>query len=223
MRRILPMGGTGQVAGKRELTTTSYAILGLLALRPWTTYELAKQMERSLRNFWPRAESKLYEEPKNLVAHGLARATREHTGKRPRTVYSITPKGRRTLRSWLDTPGRGPVLEFDAILRVFFADQGTKDQLVANLRAIREWAEADRERGVGFLREYAEEGGPFPQRAHIIYLMTNFLMRNGEALLGWVRWAEREVEAWPDTATPTVDRAAFRRMLEEEATDVGRD
>jgi PadR family transcriptional regulator AphA len=26
------------------LTSTSYAILGLLALRPWTTYELAKQM-----------------------------------------------------------------------------------------------------------------------------------------------------------------------------------
>ena len=33
---------------KKELTTTSYAILGLLALRSWTTYELAKQMQRTL-------------------------------------------------------------------------------------------------------------------------------------------------------------------------------
>ena len=46
------------------LTTTSYAILGLLAVKPWTTYELAQQMRRALGQFWPRAESKLYEEPK---------------------------------------------------------------------------------------------------------------------------------------------------------------
>ena len=30
------------------LTTTSYAILGLLAVRPFTTYEIAKQMDRAL-------------------------------------------------------------------------------------------------------------------------------------------------------------------------------
>jgi hypothetical protein len=41
----------------RELTTTSYAILGLLAIRPWSTYELARQMQRDLRFVWPRAES----------------------------------------------------------------------------------------------------------------------------------------------------------------------
>jgi PadR family transcriptional regulator AphA len=69
-----------------ELTTTSYAILGLLAVQPWTTYELAKQMEVSLHNFWPRAERKLYEEPRKLVARGLAEMSRETVGRRPRTV-----------------------------------------------------------------------------------------------------------------------------------------
>ena len=43
------------------LTSTSYAILGLLAVKPWTTYELAQQMDRALGRFWPRAESRLYE------------------------------------------------------------------------------------------------------------------------------------------------------------------
>src|SRR5688572_5469801 len=51
-------------------TTTSYAILGLLSVRRWTTYELAKQVQRSLNWFWPRAERKLYDEPKRLVADG---------------------------------------------------------------------------------------------------------------------------------------------------------
>ena len=85
------------------LTPTSYAVLGLLAIQPWTTYELAKQMDRTLNRFWPRARSKLYEEPKKLVAEGLAVAETGAHGRRPRTVYSITPKGRQALRAWLST------------------------------------------------------------------------------------------------------------------------
>src|SRR5688572_20716249 len=98
---MLPLRATytpkGRMSMAAPLTTTSYAILGLLALKPWTTYELAQQMQRALGQFWPRAESKLYEEPKKLVAHGFARSSSEMVGKRPRTVYSITPKGRRAL------------------------------------------------------------------------------------------------------------------------------
>ena len=55
------------------LTTTSYAVLGLLAIKPWSSYELTQQMDRSLGRIWPRATSKLYEEPKKLVEHGFAR------------------------------------------------------------------------------------------------------------------------------------------------------
>ena len=102
-------------------TTTSYAILGLLAIKPWTTYELAQQMDRALGRFWPRSESKLYEEPKKLVAHGLARAAEERVGRRGRTVYSITPRGRRALARWQAEPGDGPVLEFEQLLKVFFS------------------------------------------------------------------------------------------------------
>src|SRR5437763_519755 len=83
------------------LTTTSYAVLGLLAIKPWSSYELTQQMDRSLGRIWPRATSKLYEEPKKLVEHGFARASTERNGRRSRTVYAITAKGRRTLAKWL--------------------------------------------------------------------------------------------------------------------------
>ena len=88
----------------RERTTTSYAILGLLTLRGWTSYELAKQVQRSLNWFWPRAERKLYDEPKYLVEQGLATASRQSTGRRARTVYEVTDAGRAALRSWLGEP-----------------------------------------------------------------------------------------------------------------------
>ena len=71
-----------------SLTTTSYAVLGLLAIQPWSTYELAKQMERTLYRVWPRARSRLYDEPKKLVAHGLAEARKESVGRRPASVIA---------------------------------------------------------------------------------------------------------------------------------------
>src|SRR3954463_15746262 len=94
-------------------STTAQAVLGLLALQPWTTYELAKQVQRSLGWFWPRAERKLYDEPKRLVAAGLATSEKEMIGARPRTVYSITDAGRTALREWLDEPAVPPTLEFE--------------------------------------------------------------------------------------------------------------
>ena len=89
------------------LTTTSYAILGLLGVRPWTTYELAQQMKRAVGQFWPRAESNLYAEPKKLVALGLATASQEKVGNRPRTLYTITPEGRQALAEWIPDAGGG--------------------------------------------------------------------------------------------------------------------
>ena len=76
------------------MSTTSYAILGLLAVKPWTTHELVQQVDRSMRRIWPRAQSKLYEEPKKLVAHGYARASDDSVGRRRRTRYTITAAGR---------------------------------------------------------------------------------------------------------------------------------
>ena len=49
----------------KQLTPTSFAILGLLSIQPFTTYELAQQMDRTLSWFWPRAASMVYEEPKS--------------------------------------------------------------------------------------------------------------------------------------------------------------
>ncbi len=180
----------------RDLTTTSFAVLALLATRSWTTYELARQMDRSLRWFWPRAASVLYTEPKKLVAHGLATASREFTGRRPRTVYAITPEGRRALSGWLDGPGAGPVLEFEALVQVAFADQGTREQLLRTLGAIRQQAEARRDEAGARAREYADTGGPFPERLPVIALTGRFLLEYTDLVARWAEWAEAEVRTW---------------------------
>lgn len=180
------------------LSTTSYAILGLLAVKPWTTYELASQMRRALGWFWPRAESKLYEEPKKLVAQGLARATLEKVGNRPRTVYTITPKGRRALAVWIPKPSGGPVLEFESLVKIFFAEHGSKGDLLATIRGARDWAEDRFADSVDIPRPYLNGEGPFPERLPWLILTGQFLSEFTEAVHRWAEWAEGIVADWPD-------------------------
>jgi PadR family transcriptional regulator, regulatory protein AphA len=37
----------------------------------------------------------------------------------------ITPEGRQALAAWLHDPGDGPVIEFEQLVKVFFAENGT--------------------------------------------------------------------------------------------------
>jgi PadR family transcriptional regulator AphA len=180
------------------LTTTSYAILGLLAVKPWSTYELTKQMDRSLGRVWPRAQSKLYEEPKKLVEHGLARARTELVGKRPRTTYAITAAGRRALAGWLREPGAGPVLEFEGLLKLFLAENGSKDDALATLAAAREWAVERNAANLAVGRAYLSGTGPFPERAAITQLVGGFLTDLYAMVAEWADWATALVDAWPD-------------------------
>ncbi|MEV6734366.1 MULTISPECIES: PadR family transcriptional regulator [unclassified Streptomyces] len=180
------------------LTTTSYAVLGLLAVRPWSTYELARQMDRSLGRIWPRAQSKIYDEPKKLVRHGLARAERGSVGRRPRTVYAITPEGRDALAAWLHEPGAGPVLESEQLLKVFFAESGTTPDTQATLAAARAWAVERNRDNLAAARAYASDEGPFPQRAAQTLLVGRFLTDYYRLVADWAEWAAAAVEQWPD-------------------------
>jgi PadR family transcriptional regulator AphA len=189
-----------------ELSTTSFAMLGMLAIRPWSTYELAKQMGRGLNRLWPRARSNLFNEPKKLVAHGLAVPTEGQVGKRPRTVYSITEEGRCALRDWLATPGEGPVLEFEQMLKIFYADHGTKADAVAGVQNIRDWAAERNTEGIAIARSYVDGTGPFPERAAVLVLTGRFLVDFADMVGNWADWAATVIEDWPDNPRDAIPR-----------------
>jgi PadR family transcriptional regulator AphA len=197
-----------------SLTTTSYAVLGLLAVKPWTTHELVQQVDRSLRRIWPRAQSKLYEEPKKLVAHGYARASADPVGRRRRTRYSITAKGRRALAAWLAQPGDGPVLEWEQLVKIHFADSGTKADVLTNIEATRRWVLEQNTENLATARAYLEGRSAFPQRAALNQLPGRFLSEFYATVARWVDWATRIAETWPDDVTQApFDRAAAEESL----------
>lgn len=180
------------------MTPTSYAILGLLAIKPWTTHELVQQVDRSLRRLWPRAQSKLYEEPKKLVAFGYARAADDPVGRRRRTRYTITAAGRRALAAWLAQPGAGPVVEFEALMKIGLADGGSTADIRANLAAVRAWAREQNRENLAAARAYRAGEGPFPRRAALNALGGRFLTDYCLMVARWADWATAVVATWPD-------------------------
>ncbi|HJT37790.1 MAG TPA: PadR family transcriptional regulator [Actinomycetota bacterium] len=201
-----------------EPTTTAFAILGMIAIRPMSPYELAGWFDRSLGKLWPRARSKLFEGPKNLVALGYAKALKERSGGRGKTIYSITPAGRRALASWLEQPGTGPQIEFEQLLKVFYVEHGSKRGALANLRAAADWAHEQIEHNAEVGRIYLAGKGPFQERAAQVYLTGVFLSELSLLVDTWARWAVDVAEKWPaDMKDATPDRealAAITRKLE---------
>lgn len=200
-----------------SLTTTSFATLGLLAVRSWSTYELTKQMQRSLALFWPRAASKLYEEPRKLVALGLATAQAQVQGRRRRTVYTITDEGRRRLAGWLAEPAAGPSLESEQLLKVFLADHGSRADLLETIESTRRWARERAAVDAAIARSYLSGEAPFPQRAALNTLVGRYLSDMSEATERWADWARTVVEAWPDDLSAAeLDRPALQVVADRD-------
>lgn len=190
-----------------RLSSTSFAILGLLVVRPYSAYELAAQMRRSFAYIWPRAVSGIYEEPKRLVAAGYATAAPERRGGRRRTVYSATEQGREAFERWLTEPSAPPVFESEAIVRVMFAEHADREHLLSTLRAALEHARGLQATLVDQARSYGD-GGPSPERLHVIALGGRFLHEYAETLERWAAWALAEVETWPSTGPENAARGA---------------
>lgn len=186
----------------RPRPTTAYAILGLLALQPWSTYELAQQVQRSLNWFWPRAERRLYDEPKRLVADGLAISTPGYTGQRRRTVYEITPAGREELAAWLGRAPEPRAVDFEGMLKVFFADSGSRESLLSTLESIAEDARERLGRLDLMIDQALTVGARFPERVHLQAITLRQHVDAETAVLDWASWAIDQVTGWTSAADP---------------------
>lgn len=227
----------------KQPSPTTYALLGLLAARSWTGYELTNQLRRSLRFVWPSSEGHLYREQKRLIDLGWAKVEREPVGQRHRNRYTITPEGRRAMRDWLGTDPDEPHLEIEGLVRMFYGDQGSVEDMLGSMEATARMARSMLDTLFGFVDEYLEEGGPlwmlekgvgglgqerlvfqdrpqFPERLHVVTLVidvTSTLLADLEASL---TTAADEVKRWPSTADPGITPATRKRL--ESIRDRGR-
>ena len=183
--------------------TLRYSLLGLLAARPRTGYELTKAFDASLLNVWPASHSQIYPELGKLADEGLIRQI--ESGTRGKRVYAITPSGLEAVRTWLMTePDRST--KNPSFLRVFFLWLMDPDDAIAFLR---EDAEVHRRK----LDEYeggARERPSDDPSSWAFRLALEWGIRYERGILEWNAWAQDQVAARPRRG-PTEDRANAHR------------
>lgn len=114
-----------------KLSTTSYVVLGVIALRgPSTPYDLKRAIGRSIGYFWTFPHAQLYTEPKRLQQAGLLECEQERSGRRRKT-YTLTTAGRSALTRWLAEPAGAHFEMRDvAEIKLFFNELGEPNDIL---------------------------------------------------------------------------------------------
>jgi PadR family transcriptional regulator AphA len=120
-----------------------HALLGLLADRPASGYDLLKRFDISLAAVWPAAQSQLYAELNRLAADELVKVA--PAGPRGRKEYTLTDAGLAELRRWLIEVEPRQDRRNEALLRVFFLGVLTKEQALDYLAGLQARARTDAE------------------------------------------------------------------------------
>ncbi len=153
-----------------------------------------------LRAVWPRAESRLYEAPKKLVSLGYATAAKEQRGKRPRTIYTITPPGREVLRAWLKIGGKDVSFEHEALLQLSNCDAGELEDMLRIIGGIRESTYADLQEMLAGFEQLAQRSEQLSsdKRFVISTLVNHFVYETMLARSRWLGFAETFIRDWQD-------------------------
>lgn len=102
-------------------------ILGFLRMQPMTGYQLKKNIDFSVGNFWTASFGGLYPALNRLEQQGQINMIGEDDrGK----TYTISPQGEDAFRSWLTSPVKKPQIKDGFLLRLFFAKDDELSELL---------------------------------------------------------------------------------------------
>jgi DNA-binding PadR family transcriptional regulator len=171
------------------LTTTEAALLGLLAERELSGYDLKRAVERSVGYFWRPARSQIYAVLPRLVERGLARRRDVAQATRPdKQLYRVTPAGREALREWLNGAPLEPEPERILLLKLFFGEQADRDALLGFVLERRQAAEQ-------LARELRALDAEVKNHAHDRFhaLTRRYGLELSAAIVRWARSVEKEL------------------------------
>ena len=137
-----------------KLTTTSYAVLGLVRVfGTCTPYDLKQALTVSVSNFWPIPHTTFYAEPDKLAKAGLLSVEQEEGGRR-RKQYSLTAAGEAAIAAWVGEPTAAPPqLHDEMILKLFM---GARPRPLMEERL--EWHRAKLAELEGYLEAVEDDG-----------------------------------------------------------------
>jgi DNA-binding PadR family transcriptional regulator len=186
-----------------ELSATGKVILGMLAARPRSGYEIKQLVDNSARFFWAASYGQIYPELKNLEKAGLVTGDDASQGARQRTFHKLTAKGRRAAKAWIDREPEVYELRDEGLLALFFAG-AINPPRAAEIARERAASAAESAAELRAIEQQIELKGQHDGPEHSPDAGSMTVLRYGIEMNEWVaEWFER---AAADLENETADR-----------------
>jgi PadR family transcriptional regulator AphA len=202
---------------------TPYVILGLLRFGPLSGYQVRAELQSAASSFWSESYGQIYPALRALHRSGCVRllarghqpsrrrkAGRAATGRRAKSVYAITAKGR--VEAWLGAPPRVEPPRHELLMKLYLADRAFLDKPEAWLRDLLEREIARLERLERMQREL-----PRAPHRHPNVRFWSFALAHGEvqarASVGWCRTVLASLAQLQQARDRRLAGAASRRAL----------
>ena len=175
------------------MSTTPYAILGLMSIEPMSGYDIRRNLEESLSYFWSESYGQIYPALRKLeTARLIAPVKQAAPDTRRRKLYTLTAAGRARLRTWLSEPPKPQPPRNELLLKLFFGRQAAPGACAAHLRRLR----VQQERLATTL-ERVEQQLKAERRGHpdLRYwlIAVSFGLERAQSLIDWSELALRDL------------------------------
>lgn len=172
-----------------------YAVLGMLSLKPMSGYDIKKNLEKGVGNFWNEGFAQIYPILKQFVEEGLATChTESQEGRPKRNIYTITEAGRNELVNWLSEPAGIYPMRVELLLKLFFAHNTDPE---VSIRHVEQFQSIMQKKHEGYL---AEEKQLIPiidnygDRLRYQFMALRFAIHYTKSVLDWCEETLQELK-----------------------------
>jgi DNA-binding PadR family transcriptional regulator len=165
-----------------------HALIGLLAEKPASGWDLARRFEELLGTVWPAGHPQIYGELRKLQDDGFIEIDSE--GPRRRKTYRVTEAGIAEVRRWLTSVEVDHTLRLEPVLRSVFFWLMTPEELAVHLEkeAAFYYELAQKYRDLAAAKDRGEYGDSPQTRS--IRVAAEAGVRLHQALGDWATWTE---------------------------------
>ncbi|OBG91419.1 PadR family transcriptional regulator [Mycobacterium sp. E3251] len=173
------------------------AVLAALLEGESSGYDLAKEFDASVANFWMATPQQLYRELDRLAEQGLIAARVVHQERRPnKRLFSLTDAGREAIQEFTAQPPKPSVIRDELLIKVQAADAGDTRAVRESIVERLQWATAKLQRYERLRARMLDGRDEEDFLAHAQRIGPYLTLLRGIAFEEEnIRWAERALSA----------------------------
>lgn len=160
-------------------------ILGFLAEKPMSGYDIKQMMENSVSYFFDASYGAIYPALRRMEKDELIeKEVIQQEGKPNKNLYVITPKGEKKFQEYMNSPLNPTLIRSDLLIRIFFGQYTSFDK-------VKEWLNTEKQKAQAQLDNLTSLNEKYPNMERHKKITLLYGIDEAKFTLGWI---ERELQ-----------------------------